>query len=235
MKTIIDLNHPGAFGTIIDEIHRKPFILQLTSVFVLMAAPTREGAKQLDKLKTRQPNKNYGTAIGNLGNFLSCANKDLLPDGFTSSDQYEKLKGSFVRVHFGETNFNTPVIRHGTHQGLILDGILQELFMAIEASFSGTDNRILWAGHYYYSPLCTSCNISGDPMGSITDFDRAVEFAETRNVDLLVTGEQAQGQQGSYPIFGMYRSGIEIHRNGPNMEEIMSVFPPEKVSALAGS
>ena len=235
MKTIIDINHPGVFGTIIDEIHRKPFILQLTSVYVLMAAPTRQGARQLDWLKTRQPHKNYGTAIGNLDNFLSCANKDLLPYEFTVPDSFEKLTGSFVRVHFANTNFNSPVIRNGTHQGLILDGILRELFMAIEASFAGTDNQDIWAGNFYYSPLCTSCNISGDPLGSITNYDQAIDFAEARNVELIVTGEQTKGPQGSYPIFGMYRDGIEIHRNGPNMEEIMALFPNEEPIGIKGS
>ncbi|MEM7371001.1 MAG: hypothetical protein AAF587_20470 [Bacteroidota bacterium] len=225
MTTIIDINSPDAFGQIISAIHKAPVIVQLPRVFVLLAAPTAKGAAQLDRLKSRQANKNYGTAIGDLSQFVKLSRPDSLPEEFTSAQDFSRLTGCFLRVYVSPPNFDSTVIRGGTHQGVILEGIHRRLFKDIEQSFQSVDTAGIWGEQAYFAPLCTSCNISGDPKGSITSLDRAIEFAQDRQVDLLVTSPSAKGEMGSYPIFGIYKDGIQIHRIGPNLDQYQAMIP----------
>ena len=225
MKEIIDIYSPDAFDKIISSIHKAPVIVQLPRVFVLLAAPTAKGAAQLDRLKSRQPNKNYGTAIGDLKQFVQLSRPESLPIEFKNADDFSRLTGCFLRVYFSSPTFDSQVIRGGTHQGVILGGIHRQLFKAIEKSFQSMNTSGIWGEKSYYAPLCTSCNISGHPEGSITSLDRAIEFAEGRKVDLLVTSPGANGEMGSYPILGIYREGIQIHREGPNLGDYKELIP----------
>ena len=125
------------------------------------------------------------------------------------------------------------MVRDGTHQGVLLDGPHRALFAAIEEGLADTPDPDLFAGHAYTAPLCTSCNMSGDPLGSITDWERARRFAMERDVPLVIRGETAAGAAGSYPIFAIERTRVTIQREGPRMTEIMAALPPRLFAQAA--
>ena len=142
------------------------------------------------------------------------------------------LTGAFIRCHVAPADYDSALVRHGTYQGVVLDGPHRELLTAIEAGMADMSDPDLLAGHTYTAPLCTSCNISGDPLGSITDWERAHRFAIDREVPLIVRGEPAVGQTGSHPIFAIERNRVTIQREGPRMEETKAALP-ERLFARA--
>jgi hypothetical protein len=197
----------------------------MPSVFVLLAAPTTRGATQLDDSKTRLAGKNYGTAIGSLELFLAQADASQLPADFSSPADLSRMTGTFIRVRFRSGDFQSATVRDGTHQGVLLDGIHRELFKRIEASFLGAAPDAMWGHRNYSAPLCTSCNVSGDPDGSIVAIDKALAFARTRGVKLLITCPHTASELGSYPIFGYERDTVTIHRSGPCLDEFKQKIP----------
>ena len=210
---------------IVNAIHRHPVLVQLPSVFALMAAPTTEGARQLDACKMRLEGKNYGTAIGSLHRFIAQAQPGALPAQFNNTGHFSGMTGSFIRMRFREKNFDSKTIRSGTHQGLLLNGVLRELFRRIENSFSDYPPDEIWNGRNYNAPLCTSCNVSGHPDGSITTLDKAIQFARGRSIPFIVTATATSGEKGSYPIFGFAEDGVHIHREGPGMGRFKEKIP----------
>lgn len=224
IKTI-SISDKSAIGLVVDEIHRNPILVQLPTVFALLAAPTSRGARQLDALKSRLGGKNYGTAIGSLSNFLAQAKTECLPDDFSSADKYGTFAGAFFRLQFREENFQSKAIRNGTHQGLLLTGTYRTLFRAIEDSFAGCSPDALWNYRNYCAPLCTSCNISGDPGGSIVQFDKALEFAKARGIKLFITSDKTSIKKGSYPILGIEKERIQIYREGPGLDRFKEKIP----------
>jgi hypothetical protein len=225
MIKVYDIRERQAFVRAIDEVHQSPIIVQLPTVFVLLAAPSSEGAAQLDACKTRLQGKNYGTAIGSLDSFLGQADPQTLPNEFRESAQFEPMMGTFIRLRWRRSDFQSPTIRHGTHQGLLLGGIHRELFRRMEASFRGLPPDPVWGMHNHAGPLCTSCNVSGDPEGSIVDFDKALAFARERGVRMLLTCREAAAELGSYPIFGYEPHRVTVHREGPGLEGLKQRIP----------
>jgi hypothetical protein len=67
--------------------------------------------------------------------------------------------------------------------------------------------------------------MNGDALGSITEWERAYQFAIDRDVRLVIRGDPAVGQTGSYPIFAIEQDRITIPRGGPRMEAIMARLP----------
>lgn len=222
MKTAtpIDITHPASMRIVEQAIHHHPVLVQLPTVFALLAAPTTEGARQLDQCKMRLEGKNYGTAIGRLHTFLAQAQRASLPASFNTAQHFSCMEGSFIRLRFRHQRFQSPSIRNGTHQGLLLSGPFRKLFMRIENSFEHYPPDDMWGGNNYGAPLCTSCNISGHPDGSIVSLDKAQEFARERGIPFIITTKYTAEEKGSYPIFGFSREGVSIHRGGPGMEEI---------------
>ncbi len=188
---VIDIHERDVFSLAIDEIRRGAIAVQLPTGFVLLAAPTEAGAMQLDAAKTRLAGKNYGTAIGSLNLFLGQAMASSLPEEFNRAEHFERMTGSFIRLQFRAADFQSSTIRSGTHQGVLLDGVHRELFRQIEASFLWAPPETMWGNagdaDNYCAPLCTCCNISGDPGGSIVRLDKALQFAEMRGVRLVLS------------------------------------------------
>lgn len=222
---LIHISQPGAADMIVKAIHHHPVLIQLPSVFALMASPTTEGAYQLDACKMRLEGKNYGTAIGSLHRFLEQAQPGALPAQFNSTGQFSGMTGSFIRMRFREKTFHSKSIRSGTHQGLLLNGALRGLFRRIENSFCQYPPDEIWNGRNYNAPLCTSCNISGHPDGSITTLAKAIQFARGRNIPFIVTATAGAGEKGSYPVFGFAEDGVHIHREGPGLERFKERIP----------
>lgn len=220
MRTI-DIHDSGAFGEIIDELGRDAVLIQLPPVYVLVATATSAGVDHLDRLKIRQPNKNYGTMMGDINRFWQNVDTHLLPDGFKSPDALEEMRDLFFRCPFADPSFNSSVIRNGTHQSLILDGIHRELICEIESAFENQVEPELWAGKKFTAPIATSCNLSGDPLGSIVDEARALDFAASRGVGLFVTGEAGTGELGSYPILQLEEDRVSVQREGPGLTRLL--------------
>lgn len=223
--TLVPINDSSAVDLAIQEIHRRPIIVQFPTVFALLAAPTSRGAAQLDVIKKRLPNKQYGTVIGSLTNFIAQAECTRLPAAFSSARQYADLAGTFIRLPFRNATFQSRAIKNGTHQGLLLSGTYADLTTKIEASFAGYTPDKLWDYVNYGAPLGTSCNVSGDADGSIVTLDKALNFAKARGIRLFLTATQSADQRGSYPILGFEKQCVTIHRNGPNLDSFTAKIP----------
>jgi tRNA A37 threonylcarbamoyladenosine synthetase subunit TsaC/SUA5/YrdC len=223
----IDIAEPGALQTILDHVREEAVLLQLPTVYTLVAAPTRQGVEQLNRLKDRLSGKNYGTVMGRCNRFLDQTLEGALPHYFRSASHLERMQGAFVRAAFTSADFNSPVIRSGTHQSLILDGIHRKVFRQVEQALADSMDLQLWGGREVSSLLCTSANISGDPLGSITDHDRAVDFARQRGIRCMVTCEPDHSSQGSYPIIEMGSDSISVQRKGPGLGRLLGQIPRE--------
>jgi hypothetical protein len=95
----------------------------------------------------------------------------------------------------------------------------------LEAAFSEAADPELFGGHSFSAPLITSCNVSGDPLGSITDEARALEFMSDRGVELWVRPAESSSESGSYPILALGREGITVGRDGPGLDRILGGMP----------
>ena len=229
----IHIEEPGAIETVIEWVRHEAVMLQLPSVYSLAAAPTARGVEQLNLLKNRLSGKNYGTVMGRVDRFLGQAQTDAMPKYFREFDRLEELDGAFVRTAFASNDFNSAVIRNGTHQSLILDGIHRKLFVQAEENLSDMMDLDLWGGCEMTSLICTSANLSGDPLGSITDRKRAEAFALERGIGLFVTCEQDTNSAGSYPIFEFSGNEVSVQRDGPGLDRLMTRIPAsiQRVSA----
>jgi hypothetical protein len=222
---LVDIRDPDAFALAVEAMQRAPIVVQLPTVFVLLAAPTLRGAEALNDTKSRLAGKNYGTAIGSLELFLAQADASQLPVEFNAPAQFARMAGSFIRLQFRRPDFQSETIRDGTHQGLLLEGVHRELFRRLEASFVGGPPDRIWGHHPYSAPLCTSCNVSGDAEGSIVEIDKALAFGRDRGIRLMLTCPDRPAELGSYPILGYTRDKVHVHRDGPGLEAFKRRIP----------
>ena len=73
-------------------------LLELPSVFALIAPPTRRGATTLDEAKQRLPGKTYGSPIGELDAFHSLARSAELPPELRPAGALRCVEGAFMRT-----------------------------------------------------------------------------------------------------------------------------------------
>ena len=210
----LDIASPGTAGAVIDQLRFAPVLLVLPPVYALIAAPTARGVAGLDRMKMRLPGKNYGTAVGDLAHFWNLVDPSSIPTDFHGPTELENTHDVFFRCSVSQPKTQTSVIRDGTHQTLILGGAYRRLISEIEAAFARDAEPGLFAGHRFSAPLITSCNISGDPLGSITDESRGREFIRDRGVGLWVRGSDPSSETGSYPIIELENKGLSIRREG---------------------
>ncbi len=221
----VHIGEAGTVEAVIDTLRHAVVMVQMPTVFVLLAPPNSDGVERLNRTKLRRPNKNYGTALGDLACFYAMAVPGMLPPELDSVDGLAELTGAFIRITVAPADFNSPMVRNGTAQGLLLEGPHRELFKAVEASFAEVVEPGLVGGHVFGAPLCTSANISGHPDGSIVAWERAEAFGRERNIPLVVRCEPEPGLVGSYPIFWLQRDQVRIERDGPRMAEIKAALP----------
>jgi len=226
---ILDINDPATLDAANHYMRRSAIIIQLPSVYALFSMPNQQGADYIDQAKNRLSGKNYGSSIGNLQSFLSMSSQETsLTRTFCDPDfdpmLRRNLEGSlnraFLRISIGNQTLNNTAIRKGTHQALLLTGDHGRLFSALENTLADTADEKLFNGNYYSAPLCSSANISGDPDGSITNWDRALDFAVERNVPMIIKAVTAPGEQGSFPIFSLEDDKVQVHREGPMLQEL---------------
>jgi tRNA A37 threonylcarbamoyladenosine synthetase subunit TsaC/SUA5/YrdC len=221
----IHISDPDTVNAVIDTLRHDVVMIQMPTVFVLLAPPNCEGVERLDRTKIRLANKNYGTALGDLESFYAMALPSTLPPELDSVERLKVLSGAFIRITVAPSNFNSAMVRNGTAQGLLLEGPHRALFKAVEASFTDLVEPSLVGGHKFAAPLCTSANISGHPEGSIVSWERAYAFGVERNIPLVVRCEPEPDMVGSYPIFWLQHDQVRIERNGPRMEELKAALP----------
>ena len=223
------MSDPSTAGAVIDQLRRQPVLIALPPVYALLAAPTADGIAGLNRLKRRLPGKNYGTAVGQISNFWNLVERSTIPFGFDGPADLEASRDIFFRCTVAGARAETPVLRAGTHQTLILDEPYRSLMCEVEEAFQREADPELFGGHRFSAPLITSCNLSGDPLGSITDKVRASSFAEDRGVGLWVGGAEPSSESGSYPILELEASGLSIRRDGGSIRrrEIYTRFGKE--------
>jgi tRNA A37 threonylcarbamoyladenosine synthetase subunit TsaC/SUA5/YrdC len=202
-------------------------LIELPSVFALIAPPTSKGVAALHRAKQRQNGKFYGTAIGCFENFLQSANAAYLPDAFKSTNaDLSYLEGSFIRLIVTDESISTPAIAGGTHQALLLpSGSLRDYLTQMEFFLNGCRDVSVFPGLSYYALLCTSANLSGDPEGSITDLQKARAFAVARNISLFLRMEEPTIKGGSFPVFSFRKNSCSLQRVGPGATKIIQSLP----------
>jgi tRNA A37 threonylcarbamoyladenosine synthetase subunit TsaC/SUA5/YrdC len=207
------------------------FMLQLPSVYALVAPSTTRGVEALNRAKCRIPGKIYGSAVGELSPFMALAIPNMLPNEFRLyPNAAQCMEGSFMRLVVDHSEVNTSTIEIGTHQGLLMpEGHIRDLFRIIERSFQEQPSAELFPGKSFTAPLCTSANISGDPLGSIVTEDRALRFAEEQGISLVVRSDETQVEKGSYPIFYFRSNEVTIERRGPRVHDICAALPKSMV------
>jgi tRNA A37 threonylcarbamoyladenosine synthetase subunit TsaC/SUA5/YrdC len=225
------ITESGVAADVVEALEQDVVMVQLPTVFALLAPATKEGVRWLDRTKSRLPNKNYGTAIGDLRPFYALAKPGALPLELDSLEGLKLLTGAFIRIAVAPTTFNSPIVRNGTHQGLLLEGPHRDLFKEVEAGQTDTAEPGLLNGQTFTAPLCTSANISGHPEGSITSWEKAYAFGVERNVPLVVRCESVPRAMGSYPVFWLQRNGVRIERAGPGVDELKATLPARLFNA----
>jgi tRNA A37 threonylcarbamoyladenosine synthetase subunit TsaC/SUA5/YrdC len=221
----MNVTDSGAAEAALDTLAHSVVMVQMPTVFVLLAPPNSEGVAWLDRTKRRLPGKNYGTALGSLETFYSMAARNTVPPELDSVNGMRRLTGAFIRIEVAPRSFSSPMVREGTHQGLLLEGAHRALFLALEAGLRPVAEPALLGGHRSGAPLCTSANISGHPAGSIISWERARQFGTERGVPLVLRCDPTPALVGSYPIFWLQRERIRLEREGPGMESLRAALP----------
>lgn len=223
---VVPIEDPAADDLIIKAFGREPILIQLPTVFALFAPATQSGATLLDSCKQRLPGKHYGFIVGDPRAFLALAPKEPLtrfllskPDDTRLAPFCRDMHGTFVRLQVAGERQSSTVICQGRLQGLLFGGVLAEKMRLMENLSRSMPGKLLGAEYQHYAaPIGSSCNMSGDPDGSITDLDRALEFARARGVQLCLTLKEGRAG-GSQPILSLSQQRIETIRKGPGGDE----------------
>ena len=222
MVEVIEITDRHADEHIARHFGRSPIVVQLPTVFAIVAPATHAGARLLDRCKDRLPGKYYSVLIGNLAQYLRLSPDAPLSQYLLDAARPDRLhafardlENTFLRTQISANTCASQTICEGRVQGLILGGLLEEKMRLMEALTQGLNGKLFGSEHgHYCAPIASSCNMSGDPAGSIDDFGRALDFAKRRGVGLVLTNASGTGG-GSNPIFGIAGTALETLREGP--------------------
>ena len=213
----VDMRDAAQAGVIIDAYRHGPVVVQLPTVFAVVAPPTRDGVVGLDRAKQRLPNKTYGSLVGERSSFWDLAQLGL----HVATEELTKIEDVFFRVSIGAEDLETAVVRRGTHQGIQLSGAAGALMRALDGAMAPEPS--LFGGKMYTSPLGSSWNISGDADGSIVERDRAIHVARAQGIALFVTGPSS-ADKGSYPIVELDEGAACVRREGPGLKTALDAI-----------
>lgn len=185
---LMALDAPYAHDEAIDLLHREPVLVQLPQGFALLAAPTGEGVAQLDRCQPRSPGQALGTAIGSLQRFLAQADPARLPAGLRSAADLAGRTGQWIRLPWRPRDAESPVLRAGQHEGLLLGAPYRDLFCRAEHGFElrflSSAPDPIWHGLAHGAPLCAPCGVDGRPLLAPAE---AVAMAEATGLRLVLT------------------------------------------------
>jgi hypothetical protein len=214
---VISINDYDAFGVMLDAMKRDAIVIQVPGgVFEVLATPNRAGVEQINRIKqSRGAGTYYTTCIGTSKRYLDLFPPHTIPENLSTEEGLNSLEGSILRANMASPDFNSQVIRQGTHQSLLFGGICRQFFQTAEDVFdrSGLYDTELFGGRKVVFPIGSSANVSGDPKGSITDYSQAIDFCQERGVKLLVTCSDP-APAGPMRIFE-FESGMVV-QNGPS-------------------
>lgn len=222
MVEVIEITDRRADEHIARHFGRSPIVVQLPTVFAIVAPATHAGARLLDRCKDRLPGKFYSVLIGNLAEYLRLSSDSPLSRYLLDPGRPDRLQefaadleSTFLRTRISTKACSSRAICEGRLQGLIMGGVLEEKMRLMEALTEGLPGKLFGAAQdRYCAPIASSCNMSGDPAGSIDDIGRALDFASRRGVGLVLTNSSGTGG-GSNPIFGISGTELETLREGP--------------------
>jgi hypothetical protein len=193
-------------------------ILEFPNVFGLMAPHSLKGARCLDKIKDRLPNKCYGSFLGDANLF-----RNLLTDNQLETFDFLKkdIIGTFIRFPLKYPAKNEGVTYENTHQVLLENTILNHFMMRIDLAMRQVNSCSDFYAYNYQSPIITSLNMSGSPDGAITNLEDAIQFGEARDIPLFVHTHMLSKPLGSYPIFSFNEiNELTCERDGIKKDEL---------------
>jgi tRNA A37 threonylcarbamoyladenosine synthetase subunit TsaC/SUA5/YrdC len=196
------------------------FIFEFSGVYGLIAPNNNAGVEAINKCKNRLSGKYYSSVLGS-SSLFNKANDPKLQ--IKQSKLIEIFEGSFLRFNIEEKTINNPLVYKGTHQVLIKRAAFRTIFSDLETELSKNQKPSPYFSFPYYSPICSSANLSGDINGSITSKQKALDFGINRNVKLFVHSRLNTNEQGSYPVLSIDDNlQVKIERKGFNDEIILN-------------
>jgi tRNA A37 threonylcarbamoyladenosine synthetase subunit TsaC/SUA5/YrdC len=215
----IDVGADRLADAILEAFHLGPVIVGLGPVYALAAPPTRIGAGRLDGVKQRGAGKTYSTGLARPEALRSLVPPNALAPALHAA--LPALSGVILRLPVGDAP-DTAAVRGGAHQVLPLPSWLRDTFGRVEAQLPA--DPALFGDRPYRAALMTSCNWSGHPAGSITDFERAAAFGRARGVPLIVRAP-ASTESGSFAVVALSGDAWRLCREGPGLPEFLSHLP----------
>lgn len=211
----IPLHHPRA-AQLAFEVFCSDYpilLIELPSVYGLMAPNTPEGVMALNKCKKRLAGKFYGSISGNYDDLRRMTSLPPVP--------LASLQSFILRLKVNEP-CQTAVCCNGTHQVLLENDLIKNFVSKLESLLNSAGMNNHFPVSCYAGPLCTSANISGDASGSITHLSDALTFAEDRKIPLMIHTSMLGEKTGSYPIFSY--DGMRFHKErvGPSDDTLLN-------------
>jgi tRNA A37 threonylcarbamoyladenosine synthetase subunit TsaC/SUA5/YrdC len=199
-----------AYATMLSEC--PVIMVEMRSVYGLIAPNTLQGIEALHRIKKRLPGKTYGSIFGN-PEALSRLCNNAIP---SLIDQ----EGFILRIPVTEAG-NKEVTRAGTHQILFENSTLKNFISLLEDFCISEKMSLNFNRSSYAGPLCTSANISGATSGSITNHDSATSFCNESGIPLMIETGMMGENLGSYPIFSFENNQFTIERDGPDSTKLL--------------
>lgn len=211
----IDLNSPQLTETVKEIfLSAQPLImLELRSVYGLLAPNTPAGILALNTCKNRLPGKTYGSISGNMESVRGLVGLPPVPDNL--------FDGFILRLTL-KNQAPEKVSAGGKHQILFEKPAISKLVSELEQITIGAGLDLNFRNPDYAGPLCTSANLSGVIGGAITELAEARAFCAERGINLLIHSGMLGEKKGSYPIFSFDGKSFKKERSGPGEEELWS-------------
>lgn len=214
---------------VVEALQQGAIVVDLNHVFAVVALPNAQGSDSLSAVKNRKAGKCYGSLISDAHGFVEESQLDEKTIvSLTNCMVDGVLDDAFVRLPWGDSE-NKGLVLGGTHQGLKTTEPVLSFCRSLE------ERLIRHAEGFMMNRLiCSSANISGDPRGSITDRNEAIQFAQDRGVGLFVEFDfpTTDVETGSFPIFSFQHMAFSVERQGPGWGEIQQRLLERGFSAL---
>lgn len=210
-------------------LQQGAIVVDLNHVFAVVALPNAQGVDSMSAVKNRKAGKSYGSLISDARGFVEESQLDEKTKvSLTNSLVEGALDDAFVRLPWRDSE-NDALVMSGTHQGLKTTEPVLSFCRSLEERLIRNEE-----GFMMNRLICSSANISGDPRGSITDRNEALQFAQDRGVGLFVEFDfpTTDVETGSFPIFSFQHMAFSVERQGPGWGEIQQRLLERGFSAL---
>jgi tRNA A37 threonylcarbamoyladenosine synthetase subunit TsaC/SUA5/YrdC len=205
---------------LIDALATGVAVLPMSRVYVIVAAPTSEGARALDRTKRRRANQYYSTSQAAPDALARLVLPGALDPALHAALPH--LEGALFRVPVAAPEVETPAIHRGYHQALVLPMPLRPIFARVEHALRDVVEPGLFGHRPTSAVLSTSCNLSGDPRGTIVDRATARAFAADQGAALFVDGPIETGP--GFPIVELAGRGWRLRRDG-DLSALLASLP----------